>query len=205
MTKPQQDAARVELEPRVHDRAERMDWFKREVLVHEPALRRFLRRVNAPSSDLDDMVSEALTRAYAIDEWRRISNGRSYLFGICRNMLMDIARRAKVVAFENVADMEALGLADGAPTAEALVSTRDDLRVLQLAVESLPPRCREIFLLRRVEEISPPEVARRLGISVRTVESHMAKAMALLAAALADTDPARGSLTVMTWRRRQTL
>jgi RNA polymerase sigma-70 factor (ECF subfamily) len=45
----------------------------------------------------------------------------------------------------------------------------------------LPPKCRDVVWLRRVDEISQKEVATRLGISERTVESHVLKGMKLLA------------------------
>lgn len=189
----------------MEDRAERMVWFKREVLANEPALRRFLRRRGTPLDDIDDLVSEALVRAYSAEDWRRVTDGTQYLFRICKNLIVDKVRRAKIVAFENVADWDALDLVDGAPSAETLMSTRDELRVLQAAIEDLPPKCRQVFLLRRVQELPPLEVARRLGLSVRTVEHHVAKALAVLARTLSEADPATGSKTVLAWRRRQTL
>src|SRR4051794_14897040 len=55
--------------PGVSDRAERIAWFKAGVLPHEASLRRFLRRTGAPDMDLDDLVSEALMRTYAAEDW----------------------------------------------------------------------------------------------------------------------------------------
>ncbi|MDZ4370507.1 MAG: sigma-70 family RNA polymerase sigma factor [Phenylobacterium sp.] len=176
----------------VSDRAERIAWFKTCVLPHESGLRRFLRRVGAPDMDLDDLVSEALTRTYAAEDWSRITNGRSYLFTIARNLILDAARRQKIVAFEAVADLDALGLVDSQPSAEAIVTTRDELRVLQAAVDRLPPRAREVFLLRRVENLSQRQVGERLNLSVSTVEGHFTKAMAALTKALQDSDPING-------------
>ena len=47
-------------------------------------------------------------------------------------------------------------------------------------VESLPPRCREIFLLSRVKQLDNGEIARKLGISKRTVETQISKALKVL-------------------------
>ena len=77
------------------DRAERIAWFMAGVLPHKASLRRFLRRTGAPDIDLDDLVSEALTRTYATEDWSRITNGRSYLFTIARNLVFDAARQHK--------------------------------------------------------------------------------------------------------------
>jgi len=187
----------------VSDRAARIAWFKAGVLPHEASLRRFLRRTGAPDMDLDDLVSEALTRTYAAEDWRRITNGRSYLFTIARNLVFDAARRQKIVAFETVADLDALGLVDAQPSAEAVLTTRDELRVLQAAVDRLPPRAREVFLLRRVENLSQRQVGERLNLSVSTVEGHFTKAIAALTKALQDSDPIRSGDAGPAWRSQR--
>ena len=185
------------------DRAERIVWFKAGVLPHEASLRRFLRRTGARDMDLDDLVSEALTRTYAAEGWQRITNGRSYLFTIARNLVFDAARRQKIVAFETVADLDALGLVDTQPSAETLLTTRDELRVLQAAVDRLPPRAREVFLLRRVENLSQRQVGERLNLSVSTVEGHFTKAIAALTKALQDSDPIRSGDARPAWRSQR--
>ena len=180
--------------------AERIDWFKTVVLPHEAALRRHLRRSGAAPADADDLVAEALTRAYATANWPRIDQGRSYLFAIARNLILDAARRNKIVAFDSIADLEALNLADGQPSPEAEVTARDELRVLQAAVERLPPRAREVFLLRRIENLSLQEVADRLGLSVSTIEKHLTRAMADLTRAMAESEPVSAPRTGTAWR-----
>ena len=185
------------------DRAARIAWFKAGVLPHEASLRRFLRRTGAPDMDLDDLVSEALTRTYAAEDGRRITNGRSYLFTIARNLVFDAARRQKIVAFETVADLDALGLVDAQPSAEAVLTTRDELRVLQAAVDRLPPRAREVFLLRRVENLSQRQVGERLNLSVSTAEGHCPTAIAAPTKALHDSAPTRSGDAGPAWRSQR--
>jgi RNA polymerase sigma-70 factor (ECF subfamily) len=57
---------------------------------------------------------------------------------------------------------------------------------LQKAIESLPEKCREVFLLSRYHEKMNKEIAAELGISIKTVEKHMSGAMKLLRIALKD-------------------
>jgi RNA polymerase sigma factor (sigma-70 family) len=183
------------------ERAERIAWFKAAVLPHEAALRRHFRRfMNGP--DLDDIVAEVFARAYAADDWVRITSGKAYVFAIARNLILDNARRQKIVAFEVYADIDSLNIPHGQASPEAEVSARDELRVLNKAIDQLPPRCREVFLLRRVEEISIAEVGVRLGLSVKTVERHMTKALAYLAQALAQSDVVTIVEPNTTWRKR---
>jgi len=174
----------------MQDRAARLAWFKSIVLPHEAALRRHVRRLAAHHLDADDIVSETLTRAYTTADFVRVDRGRSFLFTIARNLLTDMARRQSVVSFDLVADLEQLNVADDAPSAEAVISGREDLRRLQRLVETLPQQCRRVFMLRRVEELSLNEIAVQLELSVSTVEKHLSRAMALLTQGMADSERA---------------
>lgn len=58
---------------------------------------------------------------------------------------------------------------------------------LHEAINRLPERCRAVFALSRFEELSHKEIADRLGISVKTIENQITKAMKLLRESLRDT------------------
>ena len=151
----------------------RLDWFKDVILPHEGALRGRMRRVLRQREDVDDVVAEVLTRAYAIRDFTRITAGRSFLFQIARNLLIDEARRAKIVVLEEIADLD---LVADTMSAERLLQARDQLRRLEAIVDTLPPQCRRAFILRRVHDRSIKEIAEEMSLSVFTVDKHIAKA-----------------------------
>lgn len=165
------------------DLAGRMTWFKVRILPHAAALRARMRRAAGTEADLDDLVSEALARAYGADDWAAVANGRHYLFRIARNVLIDNARRDALVSFDSVADIDDRQ-ADS--RTESGISARDELRQVQRAIDSMPPQARRVFVLRRVHERSIGEIAAEMGLSVSTVEKHLGKAVALLARAIAE-------------------
>lgn len=165
------------------DLAERMNWFKVRILPHAAALRVRMRRAAGTEADLDDLVSEALARAYGADDWAAVANGRHYLFRIARNVLIDNARRNALVSFDSVADIDDRQ-ADS--RTETGISARDELRQVQRAIDSMPPQARRVFVMRRVHERSIGEIAAEMGLSVSTVEKHLGKAVALLARAIAE-------------------
>ena len=185
------------------DRAKRIKWFKAEILPHEPALRRYLGRVVRSREEVDDLVSETLTSVYSADNWPEIANGRAYLFAIARNLVYDAVRRRRVVAFETIADLDMLNLADTRPSAETVVSARDELRALIAALDLIPPRARQVFILRRIEGLTLKEIGERLGLSVKTVENHMSKAIAVFTANIHQSDAVSGSGSVSEWREKR--
>ena len=52
--------------------------------------------------------------------------------------------------------------------------------LIDKSVNSLPPKCREIFILAKKKELSYKDIAKKLGISVKTVENQMGKALKIL-------------------------
>jgi RNA polymerase sigma factor (sigma-70 family) len=167
------------------DRLARIAWFKVEILPHEAALRRHLAGARMSPAEIDDLVAEAQTRAYASDNWMTIDNGRAYLFMIVKNLIVTAARRRKVVSLEAMADLDILGRADEQPRADAIVSAREELRCLQAAVEALPEKARYVFIRRRIDGIPADCVADEMSVGVSTIDKHLAKAMAAVTRAMA--------------------
>lgn len=188
----------------MQDRAARHAWFKATILPHEAALRRHVRRMaTTPHIDVDDVVSETLSRAYFTEDFPRIDHGRAFLFTIARNLMTDLARHRAVVPFELMANLESFEPSDPGPSPENTAVARDELRRLQQVVDSLPTQCRQVFLLRRIDELCMSDIAVRLGLSVSTVEKHLSKAMALLTRGMAEGEPVQNQSKGLAWQRRK--
>ncbi len=177
-------------------------WFKGVILPHEAALRKHVRRLTASSDlDVDDIVSETLVRAYTVEKFERIEQGRTFLFTVARNLLTDLARRRSVVSFELMANLEALEVADETRSVEATLSAREEVQRLQRVVDEMPNQCRRVLLLRRIEDLSMRQIAERLQLSVSTVEKHLSKAIAFLTKGMAEGEPVRKQELRTVWRR----
>lgn len=163
--------------------ADRYEWFKAVILPHEPALQARLRRIVRDRVEAEDVAAETMTRAYATADFARITAGRSYLFQIARNLLIDAARRDKIVPLDLLADLDLLQIDD---TAESGLQARDELRRLQAIIDTLPIQCRRVFVLRRVYDRSVVEIAEEMGLSVSTVEKHLTKAVTRVMRAIRD-------------------
>ncbi len=108
---------------------------------------------------------------------------RAYLFGSLRNRALNHLRHQRVsIEFEAAV---ARGRRIEAPAADADLLASDLADALRRTVREMPVRCREVFTLVRDEHLAYAEVAEVLGISPKTVEIHMSRALALLRARLA--------------------
>lgn len=159
-------------------------WFMHDVLIHEEALMRFLHRHWPQRDEIHDLRQEVYARTYEAAAKTIPSNAKAFLFTCARNLMTDRLRRAKVVSIEPMGDFEPSLVLKDDISPERWCGGRQTLQHLTDALNQLPERCREVVWLRRVEELSQKDVARRLGISEKTVEKHIAKGMRLLADAL---------------------
>ncbi|WP_374036554.1 RNA polymerase sigma factor [Brevundimonas staleyi] len=150
-------------------------------MPHEAALRAWLRNRKLPGLEIDDIIQETYSKLIALDSVAHIRNPRTYAFQTAHSVLVSQARRARVVSFELVADIDELAAIADDPSPERQIADRDELRRLGEAIAGLPGKIRDVFTLRRIEGLSQREVATRLGLSESTVEKHMSRSLLLLA------------------------
>jgi RNA polymerase sigma-70 factor (ECF subfamily) len=131
----------------------------------------------------EDVVQELFTWLWANRHDFRPGHGlRAYLFGAVRNRALNVLRDEGTASRASAAlSLSTPGMA-GAADAELMASDLES--AIHTAVEGMPPRCREVFLLLRTQALTYAEVALILGISPKTVEIHMSRALAILRARL---------------------
>ena len=176
------------------------DWFSNQVLPLEPALMRLLRRNWRQADDHADLRQEIYVRVYESALRDGVPESTApFVFACARNLLIDRVRRAQVVPFEFIADLDDLPeQPDAGFTPEQLADARQEFRLLQIALDELPPRCREIIVLRKIDGLSHKEIAAKLGITEGTIE----KQVTLGVRALAETLYAQGIEAAAAWVRR---
>lgn len=150
---------------------------------HERALRSFFAR-RIGTSDVDDMVQEALARFLAARLHKDVEFPVAYLFRIASNLLADRGRRAGSAVVVEIGSYE--GVISTQPDQEDRRRLADLQAQLTRALAELPERCREVFVMRRFRDMTTPQIANALGISPRMVQKHLARAVSHLFIRLAD-------------------
>ncbi len=156
-------------------------WFESEILVHEEVLMRYLARVWPRREDLRDLRQEAYARVYEAALQTRPQNAKAFLFSITRYIMIDRLRRERIVSIQTVGDNDFANDLIEEMTPERWAGGQQELVRLAQAFDRLPPRCREVVWMRRVQDISQKDVAEQLRISQKTVEHQVAKGSRLLA------------------------
>jgi RNA polymerase sigma-70 factor (ECF subfamily) len=109
---------------------------------------------------------------------------KPYLYAMVRNACLNVIKHAKVKQKHAVEEV-AMAIHSHDSVSHAIVSSELELRIHQ-AMEKLPEQCRIVFKLSRFEELKYSEIADQLGISIKTVENHIGKALKIMREQLKD-------------------
>ena len=146
---------------------------------YHDSLINFLRQRLRTPEDANDVAQEAYIRMMQYQNSRQIRSPSSMLFRIAINVANDLGRSEQVRRASDQCSLDAVELVSDTPSAEREISAKQELELLRAAIEDLPPKCRQAFLLSRVRRMTYPEIAVHCGISVKMVEKHISRALAV--------------------------
>jgi RNA polymerase sigma factor (sigma-70 family) len=102
-----------------------------------------------------------------------VRSPKALLFTTARNTAIDLLRREQVVRIEGLANFDQLSVLDDKPGTVESVSRAQELRLLEEAVQSLPARCQQILILKKIEGLSYAEIGEQLGITANTISAQL--------------------------------
>ncbi len=139
----------------------------------------FLRRVRQ-RADAEDLVQDVFIRLGRLDPATEIHDAEAFIFRTAVNLLRDRARRAK--AHRDAGELATVEFepADGVPGPERVLEAKVDLGRVMMALNELGGKTRNIFILRRLEQMKVEDIATFYGISIKAIEYHINKAHAHL-------------------------
>lgn len=153
-------------------------WFTDEVLPNEPSLRAYLRAQFPRVTDVDDVVQSSYLRIWQRRAENQIGSIRGFLFTTAKRLAIDILRREKRSPISVVGELSGLDVVADEPVVSAQVARTECVQLLIAAIDSLPKRCREVVILRKLKFHSQREVAAMLGISEDGVEIQLTRGIA---------------------------
>jgi len=167
--------------------ADVLDDFDAVMRTHQQYVYRVLVSLVRDPDAADTLTQECFLRAYRKREsFRGEASLRTWLVTIALNLARDHVRSRRTSfwkrIFQRSEDAAELAdvLADRRPTAEAMLSSREELRAVWTALDQLPERQRTVFVLRFVDDLSLEQIAGAMGTTVGTVKTHLFRATATL-------------------------
>ncbi|MEP5765761.1 MAG: RNA polymerase sigma factor [Halieaceae bacterium] len=148
-----------------------------------PALERYLARKLDNPADAAEVAQEAYIRIYRLEHPEQLDNARAFLFQVASNLAIDQLRRRSLHFRFLKAETRELGEGDipeavaNVASPEQILAGKEKLARILAAVDKLPDKCRQAFLLHRNSGMSYSNIAHELGVSVSSVEKYILQAL----------------------------
>jgi RNA polymerase sigma-70 factor (ECF subfamily) len=155
------------------------DWFDSFVEDTRGPLAAYIRKIVSSPDDVQGVMQDAYLKVFlALRKFR--SEGHSptaLLYTTAHNLAISRLRHQKVIQHSVTAVSIAEELRGERLSAEQSVSDSQKHNELMLIINALPPKCRDVFVLRWIHGMSQRAISERLNIAVSTVEKHLAKGL----------------------------
>ena len=141
-------------------------------LACRDALLRSIMKLCARQEDVDDILQETFLRVYTANEKTRITSLQDYLFVVSRNLVIKkLSRQSREIVVEiNDALLDANDI-----SAEMQLHHQQKFEAFNKALSSLPEKNRRAILLRKFYGLSHREIARKMHVSVSSVEKYISE------------------------------
>lgn len=147
-------------------------------------LRRLLERKLGNPQEAEEIAHDAYLKLCRIEHTGEIRDLRKYLFTMSVRLALNVLRRRKTE--RNFKNKENSGLEIDYISAYRILLAELKLDAVKEALSELPEKTRYIFLLHRFEGMTYPEIASKLGLSSKTIEYHMGRALVRVMVAVED-------------------
>jgi RNA polymerase sigma factor (sigma-70 family) len=161
---------------------------------YSSALRKFLVRRHVNRDDVADIVQETYFRVIKSGDVETIQHPKAFLFQVANNVVRNAAKHRRSGVEGDAVDIDGVEVNDEGPSPYRRLKAEQELGIVRAALEELAPKCREVFVLNRFENLSYSEIAAELDLSVSMIEKYVSQALSHLRKKMADADLGRRNL-----------
>lgn len=146
-----------------------------------PRLFDFAGKITKDTQVAEDIVQDVFIKIWEKKESIESINIEGYLFRLVRNQCLDYIKFVKVISdreveLNSIRKFEELYRIDFIRDEPYLLIQEELKKQIDETIDSLPPRCREVFVLSKIEGLKNREIAEKLQINIKNVERHLARA-----------------------------
>lgn len=141
------------------------------------SLRLYFRKHLGEEADCEDAVQDVYVRLLDYCSDQEVRSPQALVFSVARSVLFDRHRRRKSHHVDRHVDLHAVEVPDPDADQERDVCVEQELALLERAIAGLTPKCRRAFLLSRLHNLTYPEIAEQMELSVQMVAKHISNAL----------------------------
>ena len=173
-----------------------------------PRLKAYALRFVLEEDAAVDIVQECFLQFYGKKYDANSKSAPSLLFAMVRNACIDVLRHKKMVRFESIDYLLTLEGEERLYHTDFGFTPQDDLLYDELqsqikeVIDSLSPKCREVFLMSRFDGLKNKEIAEKINTSVTNVEKHISRALSAFRRHFKDRYPVDIYIAILAWLLR---
>lgn len=178
------------------DRDERRLWMDALYRNHNQVLRKFLASRRLKPDVVADIVQEAYFRMHTAENLDVIRNPRAFLFRVANNVRLDGQKMRSSRIHEDAVDIDSVDIESEEPGPYRSLQGEQELAIIRAALAELAPKCREAFIMNRLENMNCREIAVELELSTSMIEKLVRHASSRLRARLSEDRASQRKRTV---------
>jgi RNA polymerase sigma-70 factor (ECF subfamily) len=160
-------------------------FFKCLVESHSDDLLYYARCFSLSREEAEEVVSDVFFEVWRNKNKIEKVHLKAWLVRVTHNKAISYLRKKRrsscTISFEEAGDFTMPG---DLQTPDEQIISCEEMEKINRIIKSLPPRCRQVFVLAKIEKLPYKEISRILDISVKTINTHIAKALELISEAL---------------------
>ena len=170
-----------------------------------PRLRGYASRFVEDQEAVRDIIQESVLKFWEKRELIEAISVSALLFAMVRNACLNYLKHLQIVEQHNVehlasiAGREELYSLDFNPSPEYTLLYNELQEQVNIVIDTLPTRCREVFIMSRFDKKKNREIAEALSISTTAVEKHIAKALTTFSKHFKDKYPLDIYIVIIAW------
>lgn len=153
------------------------------VAEHRASLEKYLARKLDNPEDAAELAQEAFLRLHRLEQPANLDNARAFLFQVATNLAVDQLRRRQLQfrffraerAQSDDGELPDLNAAGASP--EQILGAQEKLQAIQQAIDDLPFKTRQAFLLHRQNGLPYSAIAEQMQVSISSVEKYILQAL----------------------------
>ncbi len=146
-------------------------------LENSAFLKKFLSRYFSNQQDIEDVSQEAYLRAFVEEQNKGVKSPKAFIFHVARNVALSrLSKKSRQITdyLEDLPSMEITGIEAGA---DSQLEAQELLELYCEAVATLPEKCRQAFILRKVHGLSHKEISSKLSVSASSVDKYLKRGL----------------------------
>ncbi len=144
---------------------------------YKSALKFFISGYVVNVQDVEDVCQETFLRTYKSSLEKDVQKPKSFMFRVAKNLIISDFRKASTQLNEYVEDIDLVDSTIELDNLENNALAQEKLGVMCEAIASLPNKCRQAVVMRKVYGLATKDIAKRMNISTTTVSNYITKGM----------------------------